>query len=76
MLRNGAIICLLALMVLCVGCSEKKTMVNVGGEKPVLTANDCKTPECFFERYPENWEHELYQRQIMKEYERLQVAKK
>jgi hypothetical protein len=78
MLRNGTILCLVAVMLLCIGCSEKANTKLSSPHDPTITAShDCQNaPESFFDRYPENWEHALYQRQLMEKYDTKQVAKK
>ena len=78
MIRNCMILCLVAVMLLCIGCSEQANTKLSDQHNPTLAAShDCQnTPDCFFERYPENWEHTLYQRQLMEKYETKQVAKK
>lgn len=77
MLRNAIVICLFAVVVLCIGCSEQATNLKLSDtSQPAIAAHNCPTPDCFFERYPENWEYERYQRQLMHKYQQQQLAQK
>jgi hypothetical protein len=78
MLRNGASLCLFVLILFCVGCGEQANL-NVPNHRTEVAAggHDCsRVPDCFFDRYPENWEHVLYQRELTARYEAKEPAKK
>ncbi len=75
--RNGMSLCLFVLILFCIGCGQQANL-NVSNTSTEITAgHDCsQTPDCFFDRYPENWEHVLYQRELTARYEAREVAKK
>lgn len=79
MLRNSAILCLFVVILFCIGCGDGGANLNLpNADQPKLAADhDCThTPNCFFERYPENWEHALYERELAARYQRNQLAKR
>lgn len=75
--RNGMSLCLFVLILFCIGCGQQANL-NVPNHSTEITAgHDCsQTPDCFFDRYPENWEHVLYQRELTARYEAKELAKK
>ncbi|MCD6393790.1 MAG: hypothetical protein J7M40_09800 [Planctomycetes bacterium] len=76
MLRNVTTLCLFVLILFCIGCSEQANL-NMSGNHTMIAGHDCsKTPDSFFDRYPENWEHALYQRELAARYETRELAKK
>ncbi len=76
MLRNLTTLCLFVLILFCIGCSEQANL-NMPGNHARIAGHDCsKTPDCFFDRYPENWEHVLYQRELAARYEAKELAMK
>jgi len=76
MLRYVTTLCLFVMILFCIGCSEQANL-NMSGNHAMIAGHDCsKTPDCFFDRYPENWEHALYQRELAVRYETRELAKK
>ena len=76
MLRNVTTLCLFVLILFCIGCSEQANL-NMSDNHTRIAGHDCsKTPDCFFDRYPENWEHALYHRELTARYEAKGLAKK
>jgi len=77
MLKAAAILCLFAVMLACIGCSEQAKLNLPVNHTEIAMTGDCPhTPACFFERYPENWENALYQRQVAARYEQKRLARK
>ena len=79
MIKTGTILCLFVAILFCIGCGDGGANLNLpNADQPKLAADhDCThTPNCFFERYPENWEHALYEREMAARYQRSQLAKK
>ncbi len=77
MLRNAMSLCLFVLILFCIGCGEQTNLNMPDNHTKIAAGHDCsKTPDCFFDRYPENWEHVLYQRELTARYEARELAKK
>lgn len=79
MLKTGTILCLFVAILFCIGCGDGGANLNLSNaDQPKLATDyDCQnSPDCFFERYPENWEHALYEREMAARYQRNQLAKK
>jgi len=79
MARSAAGCCLFLLVLFCIGCGQQANAnLNVSNHPTeIATGHDCsQTPDCFFDRYPENWEQVLYQRALAARYEARKVVKK
>ena len=76
-LKNVTTLCLFVLILFCIGCSEQASLNVSDNHTRIAAGHDCsQTPDCFFDRYPENWEHALYQRELTARYEAKELAKK
>lgn len=79
MVRNVTILFVCVAILFCIGCGDGQANLGVANGRPTKLAadHDCaEIPDCFFDRYPENWEHVLYQRQLTARYEAREVPKK
>ncbi|RKY10132.1 MAG: hypothetical protein DRP66_00500 [Planctomycetota bacterium] len=77
MLRNITTLCLFVLILFCIGCSEQTSLNMPDNHTRIAAGYDySKKPDCFFDRYPENWEHALYHRELTARYEAKELAKK
>ncbi len=75
--RNVTTLCLFVLILFCIGCSEQTSLNMPDNHTKIAAGHDCsKKPDCFFDRYPENWEHALYHRELAARYEAKELAKK